>query len=275
MDQNQGELSPNPPAATVAASSDQRGMGFETPTRSITVRAGNRFDVNVGDVVPGSEVEYATPNVKGGRTLPGVAPSPDSPVGRYGYMGTKLVDRNGAIAREQYDPSKEAYGFLASMDSGERVSFLRQLQSRGLIGKGDVTARFTNANIGAAEEFLMYANSQLVTADVALGMFLADPNIPAVSTGGRIRTTPKEDLRAVFREASRKYLGREVSAAEVEKFVNSYNAKEIAEGSGGAVAPSATTAAETMVQQSYGEEAAAVKALNFMDILDQKIKALA
>jgi len=198
MDQNQGELSPNPPAATVAASSDQRGMGFETPTRSITVRAGNRFDVNVGDVVPGSEVEYATPNVKGGRTLPGVAPSPDSPVGRYGYMGTKLVDR-----------------------------------------------------------------------------FLADPNIPAVSTGGRIRTTPKEDLRAVFREASRKYLGREVSAAEVEKFVNSYNAKEIAEGSGGAVAPSATTAAETMVQQSYGEEAAAVKALNFMDILDQKIKALA
>lgn len=267
-----------PPLETEAPSfgSDQLAPGTRLEPRSVFVRPGEGLPISPSDIVSGTAVEYNTPNVSGGRTLAGVAPTADTPLARFGYTGTKLVDRNGTIARDQYDPSREAYSFLAQMDSGERLSFLNALQSRGLIGKGDVTARFTSRNIGATSEFLMYANHRGVTGDVALGLFLADPNIPtAGGGGGRVRTTPKEDLRAVFRETTRKYLGREVSAAEIEKFVNSYTNREIAEARGGAPAPSATTAAEVMVQERFGEEAQAMRAVNFANIIEQKIKGLA
>jgi hypothetical protein len=266
------ELSETPPQiGSSTLGSDQLQPGMAVQPRTLRITPSTSLNISEADIVPGSIVDFAgkTPS-----TAPGAAPSTNTPIARLGYQGTKLVDRNGAVAREQYDPSREAYSFLAGMDSGERVGFLRALQSRGLLGKSDVTARFTSSNINATKEFLMYTNYRGVTGDVGLGLFLSDPNIPAVSTGGRIRTTPKEDLRAVFKDTTRKYLGREVSAAEIEKFVNSYIGKEIAEGSGGAAAPSAATAAEVMVENQYGEEAAAVKALDFMNILDQKIKAL-
>lgn len=275
---NTGALSAEPPLLEgPALGSDQLPPGTRLETRNVFLRPGEALPVTESEIVPGSAVEYQTPNVVGGRTRAGVAPSASSPIARLGYTGTKLVDRNGTIARDQYDPSREAYSFLAQMDSGERLSFLNALQSRGLIGKGDVTARFTSRNIGATAEFLMYANSRGTTGDVALGLFLADPNIPATGGGGggRIRTTPKEDLRAVFRETTRKYLGREVSAAEIEKFVNSYTRQEISEARGGEAAPSAATAAEVMVQQQFGEEAQAMRAVNFANIIEQKIKGLA
>lgn len=269
-------LDPNPPMLEGATlGSDQLPPGTRLETRNVFLRPGESLPVTESEVVPGSAVEYETPNVAGGRTRAGVAPSASSPIARLGYTGTKLVDRNGTIARDQYDPSREAYSFLAEMNSGERLSFLNALQSRGLIGKGDVSARFTSRNIGATAEFLMYANSRGATGDVALGLFLADPNIPATGGGGRIRTTPKEDLRAVFRETTRKYLGRDVSAAEIEKFVNSYTTREISEARGGERAPSAATAAEVMVEQRFGEEAAAVGALDLFNIIEQKIKGLA
>lgn len=270
-------LDPNPPmleGATVG--SDQLPPGTRLETRTVFLRPGEGLPATESEIVPGSAVEYQTPNVAGGQTRAGVAPTSSSAIARLGYTGTKLVDRNGTIARDQYDPSREAYSFLAQMNSGERLSFLNALQSRGLIGKGDVSARFTSRNIGATAEFLMYANSRGATGDVALGLFLADPNIPATGGGGgRIRTTPKEDLRAVFRETTRKYLGREVSATEIEKFVNSYTRREISEARGGETAPSAATAAEVMVQQQFGEEAQAMRAVNFANIIEQKIKGLA
>lgn len=255
---------------------DQIPSGTKLESRTINLREGETLPLTEQEyaqtVTPGSVVEIKgkTPS-----TSAGVAPSAEAAIARFGYTGTKLVDRNGTIARNQYDPSKEAYGFLAQMDSGERVAFLGKLQSRGLLGKGDVTARFTSSNINATEEFLMYANHRGVTGDVALPLFLADPNIPQVSTGGRIRTTPKEDLRAVFRETTRKYLGRDVTPAEIEKFVKSYTAREVSEARGGGAAPSAATAAEVMVQQQFGDEAAAVGALDLFNILDTSIKGLA
>lgn len=269
-----GTLSPNPPDPFgTTTSSDQIPANTRLETRYINVRQGDAIPATEQEIVPGSIVEYAgkTPS-----TSPGVAPSAEAAIARFGYTGTKLVDRNGTIARPQYDASREAYGFLAQMDSGERVAFLSKLQSRGLLGKGDVTARFTSANINATEEFLMYANHRGVTGDVALPLFLADPNIPVTGGGGgRIRTTPKEDLRAVFRETTRKYLGRDVTPAEVEKFVKSYTSREISEARGGEAAPSAATAAEVMVQERFGDEAAAMGALDLFNILDTSIKGLA
>jgi hypothetical protein len=275
IDENTGGPSSTAPAAQGTLSSDQIAPGTRVEQRNLIIRPGQSLSVPEKDLVPGSAVEYETPNVAGGKTRAGVAPSPTSAIARVGYMGTKLVDRNGVPARGQYDPSKEAYSFLSGMQPPERIDFLNALHSRGVISKNDVTGRFTAGNINGTAEFLMYANYRGATGDVALGLFLADPNIPATGGGGRIRTTPKEDLRAVFRETTRKYLGREVSATEIEKFVNSYTRREISEARGGETAPSAATAAEVMVQQQFGEEAQAMRAVNFANIIEQKIKGLA
>ena len=191
----------------------------------------------------------------------------------FGYIGQNLVDSRGIITRGQYDPSKEAYSELAKMDLVERQAFLNSLAARGLYGKGKPSPTgFDSKDFSAMGDFLRFANSQGVTSDVAYSQFLTTFK---GSGGRRVRTTAKEDIRAVFKDATRKMLGRDVSNDEIEKFVKAYEGKEITEGTGGVKAPSLQTAAELQVEQQYGAEAASVGMLSLFDILDKSIKGLA
>jgi hypothetical protein len=122
-------------------------------------------------------------------------------------------------------------------------------------------------------EFLRFANAQGVTADVAYSQLLT--TFKASGGAKRIRTTAQEDIRAVFKDATRKMLGRDVSNDVIEKFVKAYEGKEITEGTGGVKAPSLQTAAEAQVEQQFGAEAGAVGMLSLFDILDKSIKGLA
>jgi|APGre2960657404_1045060.scaffolds.fasta_scaffold00172_19 hypothetical protein len=191
----------------------------------------------------------------------------------FGYVGQNLVDSRGIITRGQYDPTKEAYAELAKMDLAERQAFLNSLAARGLYGTGRPSATgFDTKDFSAMGEFLRFANAQGVTSDVAYSQFLTTFK---GSGGKRVRTTAKEDIRAVFKDATRKMLGRDVSNDEIEKFVKAYEGKEITEGTGGVKAPSLQTAAEVQVEQQYGAEAASVGMLSLFDILDKSIKGLA
>lgn len=192
----------------------------------------------------------------------------------FGYVGQNLVDSRGIITRGQYDPSKEAYSELAKMDLAERQAFLNSLAARGLYGSGKPSPTgFDSKDFSAMGDFLRFANSQGVTSDVAYSQFLT--TFKATGGGKRIRTTAKEDIRAVFKDATRKMLGRDVTNDEIEKFVRAYEGKEITEGQGGVQAPSLQTAAEMQVEQQYGAEAGAVGMLSLFDILDKSIKGLA
>jgi len=192
----------------------------------------------------------------------------------FGYVGQSLVDSRGIITRGQYDPSKEAYSELAKMDLAERQAFLNSLAARGLYGSGKPSPTgFDSKDFSAMADFLRFANVQGVTADVAYSEFLT--TFKATGGGKRIRTTAKEDIRAVFKDATRKMLGRDVSNEMIEKFVRAYEGKEITEGQGGVKAPSLQTAAEMQVEQQYGAEAGAVGMLSLFDILDKSIKGLA
>jgi len=57
--------------------------------------------------------------------------------------------------------------------------------------------------------------------------------------------------------------------------VKTYERMEITEAMGGVKAPRLDVAAEQQVQQQFGPEAQATRALGFLDVLDKKIKGLA
>jgi len=190
-----------------------------------------------------------------------------------GYIGQELVNKSGAIARGQYQED-EAESELARMTKADRDLFQNALASRGLYGKNGRplggTGRSTE-DISVTKEFIRYANGEGLTIEAALDKFLAETK-PYVAARKVIRTTAKQDIRSVFQDTTQKILGRNVSAAEIEKFVKAFEGMEIKEGMGGVRAPNIGVAAEQQVQQQFGPEAQAVGALGLFDILDRKIK---
>jgi hypothetical protein len=192
----------------------------------------------------------------------------------FDYTGNNLVNKSGAIARPQYDPNTEAYTYIAKMDTTERLDFLNKLYSRGLYnGSKPSTTGFASKDVGAVQDFMLYANSKRATGDVALSLLLSE--FGNVGGAKAIRTTAKQDIRSVFKDATRRLLGRDVTDDQIEKFVKAYEGKEITEAKGGVKAPSLQTAAEVQVEQQFGGEAKAIGMANLMDLMDKKIKGLA
>ena len=192
-----------------------------------------------------------------------------------GYVGQKLVDSKGVIARDQYSED-EAYSELARFSSpAARLNFLKQLEGLGLYGTSKPTPRgFADRDLSAVREAMLVANAEGVTLDVAVSMMAADPTYKKTIPTRRIRTTAKQDLRQVFKSAAGSVLGRQLSDNEVEKFIRSYQQMEVAEQTGGATAPTAQTAAIQAVEAAAPEEAAAMGALTLAELMDRRIKEL-
>lgn len=193
-----------------------------------------------------------------------------------GYTGQNLVNKDGVLVRGQYSED-EAFSEIARFGTpAERSAVLNRLAALGLYGNSKPSSTGTMArDISAVKNAMLYANAEGVTLDVALNLMAADPNIKAkVAGGARVRTTAKQDLRQVFKQAAGSVLGRQLSDAEVEKFVRSYNAMEVSEAMGGAAVPTAQTAALEAVEASNPEEAGAMKMLGYADVIDQLMKGL-
>ena len=192
----------------------------------------------------------------------------------FGYVGQNLVDSRGIITRGQYDPSKEAYAELAKMDLVERQTFLNSLAARGLYGSGKPSPTgFDSKDFSAMGDFLRFANSQGVTSDVAYSQFLT--TFKGGGRGRAVRTTPKQDIRSIFKTVSGVTLGRQLPPDVIERFVKAFEGLEITEATGGPKAPSIANAAEAQIEQQYGAEAATVGMLSLFDILVKSIKGLA
>lgn len=191
------------------------------------------------------------------------------------YSGQALVDANGVIVRDQYSED-DAMSELARFTAAERFAFLRRLQALGMYGNSAPSTRgFSNRDISAMREALRTANAYGYTVDVAMTMLAADPTFKKNPPKAALRTTPKDDLRAVFKQATGTILGRQLSDAEVDKFVRSYQGMEVTEAMGGAAAPSAAVAAQQAVEAAAPEEAAAMGALRLAELMDRRIKELA
>jgi hypothetical protein len=231
-----------------------------TPESGITLQAGEAVD-------PRASQAYNT-----NRSL-GVAIPRDA----FGYRGSGLVDKNGVVTRGQYDVDKEVEDIMAGVGDAEvRLTYARYFASRGLYGEKGKPSQsgLDGKDIAAWKDFIRYANFNGLTVDAALPKFLAEfkPTIPQPT---RIRTTPRENTRAVFQESVSRILGRAVPASAIEKFVRAYEQSEISEARGGAAAPSLQVAAEQSIQQQFGDVAQANSTLQLMDVLSNKLKGLA
>lgn len=196
------------------------------------------------------------------------------------YVGQYLVDDKGVITRGQYNPD-EAYGQLAELGTpAERRAFLNLLAANGVYGNGSPSSTgLSSTDISAMREAMLYANSRGVTVKVAARLMSTDPAVvqwrKSVGTGGgRVRTTPKEDLRAVFKAATAQVLGRDLPDSEIDRFIRSYNASEVRQAMGGAAAPSAQVAAQEAAKAAAPGEAGAVQMLGYANAVDQLMKGL-
>jgi hypothetical protein len=224
---------------------------------------------NTGGLLPSQKLQPR----KATAVAPGFAAPKETEYTPQGYVGQGLVDKTGTIVRGQY--GNEAYAQLAEFKSvAERKNFLERLRQVGLYGNSKPSPTgFDTVDLSAMQNALDWANWRGYTIDVAATMMAKE--LGTVANGGnRIRTTAKEDLRAVFKQAAGTVLGRQLSDSEIEKFIKSYNQKEMVEGGGGAVAPSASVAAEQAVMSAAPDEAKAMGALNLTNIFDSVIKGL-
>lgn len=198
---------------------------------------------------------------------------PGTDAGSFFYTGQNLVDKDGMVARGQYQES-EAYSELASMTPARRQQFLNRLAAVGVYGNSKPTRTgFSTQDLSAMREALLYANSKGVTIDVAATLLATEVgSLPGAGT--RVRTTASQDLREVFRQTAGQMLGRQLSDAEADKFVKAYQAMEVREAGQGATAPSPTTAAAQQVRAVAGPEADAMGALKLVNIIDNAIKGL-
>ena len=189
------------------------------------------------------------------------------------YTGQQLVNPKGFLERGQYS-SDEAYGELAKYTPAERRSLLTRFQQLGIYGNSKPSnSGFATRDITAMKEAMLWANANGVTIEAAQTLMASEVGFSA-GPAKRIRTTPKQDLTAVFRQASSSILGRQLSDSEINKFVRSYNNMEVTEATGGAIAPNASVAAEQFVQTGAPEEAQAMGALTLTNIIDNAIKGL-
>lgn len=202
--------------------------------------------------------------------------SQDGSTAQFDYEGQSLVDANGIISRGQYNINTEAYSELVRIkDVSERKRLLNRLAAMGLYGDQKPSATgFAARDINAVQDLMLYANSKGRTLDVAERMLAAEGGGSAYS-GRTFRPTPKQDLKAVFKQTAQSVLGRNPTDKELARFIRSYQGMERTEAYGGEAAPNVSVAAEQQIVAQNPDEAAAVGMSQLASIMEQKIRSLA
>ena len=240
--------------------------GQKLPQRRVRGVAGEQLQPTTADIIP--EMPGAGP--AGIETPQGSLPS------SFGYTGQNLVDGSGVIVRAPYvvgGDNDEAYAELAKMGK-DRFGFLNALASLGIYS-GPSTTGYASKDLSAVRQAMMTANAEGVTLDVVLPLIATKYGARGGGGGARVRTTPSQDLREVFKQVSLNVLGRALPDVEIERFVRSYQSQQTAEAMGGAAAPSVQVAAQAQIEQVQGDEATAVGMLQLANLFDQTIKGLA
>jgi hypothetical protein len=169
------------------------------------------------------------------------------------YVGPGLVDGNGVIKREPYDPGNidtEAYRFLAGKGRGERIAFLNTLADRGLYDGGKPSSStFDAKDINAVSQYLLELNRWGVTEDIGLAYLTNEYPGGQARTGRTVRVTAKEDLQTVLRDESFRQLGRSMTPQEVRDAVQFIQTRERQAAMGGTEQAPATS---TLVTQAVG-----------------------
>lgn len=197
----------------------------------------------------------------------------------------KLIDKNGYLSRDQYNPSKDAEVELAQMSDSDRKELLNGLYQREFFpGKTQpsVTGR-DSASVAAMEQFLMAVNATGYTWDVAkpivFSQYQATQGLPG--SGGsapKYSISSEDDIINIANKVAEQTIGRRLSSTEVGKIVGKVHARERSAGQSQAneteQAPSPQTIAQNQVEQQYGQEAAMMRFGQLGASLDALLKGM-
>ena len=192
------------------------------------------------------------------------------------YVGPGLVDGNGVIKRNPYDPSNittEAYRYLASMDRGQRIERLNFFADRGLYDGGKpTTSTFDSRDLNATAQYLLSLNRWGVTDDIGLA-YLKNEFPGGQAAGGRtVRVTAKEDITKVLAEESFRQLGRPLTPKEVRDAVQFVQSRERQAAMGGVEqAPALSTLTEQAVGRGRQTETQVEGFRTLADLLERAV----
>ena len=198
----------------------------------------------------------------------------------------KLIDKNGELSREQYNPSRDAEVELAQMSQPNRIELLNALYQRGFFPSKtgpSVTGRDNNS-VYAMEQFLAAVNPTGYTWDVAkpiiFSEFEAIQGAPGSGGGGanRYSISSDDDIINIANKVAEQTIGRRLNSAEVSKIVGKVQSRERAAGQSNATetqqAPSPQTIAQSQIEQEYGQEAAMMRFGQLGASLDALLKGI-
>lgn len=174
---------------------------------------------------------------------------------RVSYGGHLLVNEKGFVARQPYDPTKDARRELMSVnDDVVRASILNLLYTRNFYMPGGKPSQnallgtgFTSADLDAMESLLYTANARGTTWQPLMAEIAAMPSIAVGSSGNRIRVTSSEDLGVYLREESFRQLGRNLSKQELQQAVATIQNQQRQRAGSSMDAPALSVAAEQTV----------------------------
>jgi hypothetical protein len=179
---------------------------------------------------------------------------------RISYGGHLLVDEKGIVARQPYEPNKDARRELTALtDDVVRASLLTTLASRGFYGTGKPSAGalngtfFEQKDLDAMGDLLYFANARGSTWKPILAEVVAMPSVSAASTGRTIRVTSSEDLGVYLRDEAFRQLGRNLTKNELQQAIQNIQNQQRQRAMSSQDAPSPAVAA----RQQIGEVAPA------------------
>lgn len=192
------------------------------------------------------------------------------------YVGPGLVDGNGVVQRNPYDPSNittEAYRYLASLDRGARIERLNFFADRGLYDGGKpTTSTFDSRDLNATAQYLLSLNRWGVTDDIGLAYLKTEFPGGQMRGGRTVRVTAKEDIAKVLAEESFRQLGRPLTNKEVREAVQFVQSRERQAAMGGTEqAPSLSTLTEMAVGQGRETERKVEGFRTLADLLERAI----
>lgn len=196
---------------------------------------------------------------------------------------TKLVDAKGNISRDQYNRA-DAYQELRKLNITQRISLLKDLYSRGMFpGKqGPSPTGLDDSSVSAMEQFLGIVNTTGYTWDVAKPVVMSQyPNVygaPNMGGGQTYTVSNPKDIERVADQVAEQIIGRRISAADMQKIVQTVQGRERAAGlqqSGEIVsAPSAQTIAQEQIEKNYAQDAQLMRAASAMQFTEQLMRSI-
>ena len=180
------------------------------------------------------------------------------------YKGSYLVNESGLIDKKPYNPNKDVYTEMYSMDTTTLRSYQSLLYSRGFYGKNKPSATGTlSADRSAFKEFLTYANSRGYTWQALIPEIAAMPMVKGMGGSTKYRVSAPEDITEYLRQASLEKLGRTMSKEDVDKAIAAIQQVERTRGPD---APAMSVAAAQQVSAADPDREKSVRFRRGIDI---------